>query len=87
VEFDDRSERLKQLVQIGKTRGYILYDEIDEFLLPTLEGDTYLDIVLTELASLSRMASKFLKRPGPDTKSLPRKSFRSSSKRSTILRR
>src|SRR5260370_16902040 len=34
---------------IGKTRGYILYDEIDEFLLPTLEGDTHLDIVLTEL--------------------------------------
>jgi RNA polymerase primary sigma factor len=50
VEFDDPSERLKQLVHIAKTRGYILYDEIDAFLLPTLEGDAHLDIVLTELA-------------------------------------
>jgi len=50
VEFDDTSERLKQLVRIGKTRGYILYDEIDEFLPPALEADAHLDIVLTELA-------------------------------------
>ena len=50
MEFDDTSERLKQLVRIGKTRGYILYDEIDEFLPPALEADAHLDIVLTELA-------------------------------------
>ena len=45
MEFDDPSERLKQIVHIGKTRGYILYDEIDQFLLPTLEGDADQDIV------------------------------------------
>jgi hypothetical protein len=50
VESDDTSERLRQLVQIGKTRGYILYDEIDGFVPPSLERDTHLDIVLTELA-------------------------------------
>jgi hypothetical protein len=50
VESDDTSERLKQLVQIGKIRGYILYDELDGFVPPSLEGDTHLDIVLTELA-------------------------------------
>jgi RNA polymerase primary sigma factor len=61
VEFDDPSERLKQLVQIGKTRGYILYDEIDKFLLPTLEGDTHLDIVLTELV---RNGIEILEEPG-----------------------
>ena len=36
--------------QIGKTRGYILYDEIDEFLPLAPEADAHLDIVLTELA-------------------------------------
>jgi len=50
VESDDSSERLKRLIQIGKARGYILYDEIDELLPPALEGDAQLDVVLTELA-------------------------------------
>ncbi len=45
---DDVSERLKQLIQTGKARGYILYDEIDELL--TQAGDAHLDIALTELA-------------------------------------
>jgi RNA polymerase primary sigma factor len=61
VEFDDSSERLKQLVQTGKTRSYILYDEIDEFVLPTLEGDTHLDIVLTELV---KNGIEILEEPG-----------------------
>jgi len=50
VEFDDTSKRLRQLVQIGKTRGYVLFDEIDEIVPPASEGDAHLDIVLTELA-------------------------------------
>ncbi len=45
---DDASERLKQLIQTGKARGYILYDEIDELL--TQAGDAHLDIALTGLA-------------------------------------
>ena len=49
--FDDASGRLKRLVQIGKTRGYILYDEIDQFLPPALEADAQLDVTLTELAA------------------------------------
>ena len=43
------SERLKQLIQTGKSRGYVLYDELDELL--TQAGDTHLDIALTELAA------------------------------------
>jgi len=50
VEFDDTSKRLRQLIQIGKTRGYVLFDEIDEIVPPASEGDAHLDIVLTELA-------------------------------------
>ena len=46
--MDDASERLKELIQTGRARGYILYDEIDEPL--TEAGDAQLDIALTELA-------------------------------------
>ena len=46
--IDDASERLEQLIQTGKARGYVLYDEIDELL--TQVGDAHLDIALTELA-------------------------------------
>jgi hypothetical protein len=48
VGTDDASERLKQLIQTGKARGYILYDEIDELL--TQIGNAHLDIALTEFA-------------------------------------
>jgi RNA polymerase primary sigma factor len=51
VEFDDTSARLKRLVQIGKTRGYILYDEIDQFLPLAQEAEAQLDIVLAELTA------------------------------------
>jgi hypothetical protein len=50
VDIDDTSEQLTQLVQVGKARGYILYDEIDELLGPVLEVEAHLDIALTELA-------------------------------------
>jgi RNA polymerase primary sigma factor len=50
VEFDT-SGRLKRLVQIGKTRGYILYHEIDRFLPPGPEAEAHLDSVLTEVAA------------------------------------
>lgn len=49
MEFDDTPERLKPLKHIGKARGYVLYDEIDAILPPTLEADAHLDFVLTEL--------------------------------------
>jgi RNA polymerase primary sigma factor len=49
LKIDDTSEQLKQLIQIGKARGYILYDEIDGLLPAALEGDAHLDIVLTAL--------------------------------------
>jgi RNA polymerase primary sigma factor len=48
-QTDNASERLKQLIQTGKARGYVLYDELDELLAQA--GDAHLDIVLTELAA------------------------------------
>ena len=61
MESDDKSEQLKQLIQIGKSRGYILYHEIDELLPLGLEGSARLDTVLTELA---RNGIEILEEPG-----------------------
>jgi len=61
VESDDKSEQLKQLIKNGKTRGYILYDEIDELLPLGLEGGARLDTVLTEIA---RNGIEILEEPG-----------------------
>ena len=61
MESDDKSEQLKQLIKNGKTRGYILYDEIDELLPLGLEGGARLDTVLTEIA---RNGIEILEEPG-----------------------
>jgi len=61
VESDDKSEQLRQLIQNGKSRGYILYHEIDELLPLGLEGSARLDTVLTELA---RNGIEVLEEPG-----------------------
>jgi len=47
---DDKAEQLKQLVRTGKTKGYVLYDEIDELLPTVYEGGPELDDILSELA-------------------------------------
>lgn len=61
LKIDDTSEQLKQLIQIGKTRGYILYDEIDVLLPPGLDGDAQLDMFLSELA---KNGIEILEEPG-----------------------
>lgn len=52
TNFDmaNKDERVRQLLQRGKARGYILYDEIDEFLPAGCGGGPELDDVLSELA-------------------------------------
>jgi RNA polymerase primary sigma factor len=46
----DKSEQLKQLLTMGKTRGFVLYDEIDELLPSGYEGGAKLDTIFSELA-------------------------------------
>ena len=50
MTIEGKAERLKQLVRAGKTKGYVLYDEIDELLPNDYEGGTELDDILSELA-------------------------------------
>jgi RNA polymerase primary sigma factor len=50
VTINDKAEQLKQLMLTGKTKGYVLYDEIDELLPPGYQGGAELDDILSELA-------------------------------------
>ncbi len=50
MTIEDKAEQLKQLVRAGKTKGYVLYDEIDELLPNNYEGGPELDDILSELA-------------------------------------
>jgi len=50
VTIEGKAEQLKQLVRTGKTKGYVLYDEIDELLPNGYEGGPELDDILSELA-------------------------------------
>lgn len=47
---DRKSEQLEQLLLTGRTRGHVLYDEIDKILAPGREGLAELDTILSELA-------------------------------------
>jgi RNA polymerase primary sigma factor len=49
VTTNDKAEKLKQLVRNGKTKGYVLYDEIDGLLPAGCEGGPELDDILSEL--------------------------------------
>jgi len=50
VTIEDKAEQLRQLVRTGKTKGYVLYDEIDKLLPIGYEGGPELDDILSELA-------------------------------------
>jgi|SRR6516162_7384875 len=47
---NDNAEPLKHLLHSGKTKGYVIYDEIDQLLPAGYEGGPELDDVLSELA-------------------------------------
>jgi RNA polymerase primary sigma factor len=49
VAIDDGDTRLKQLIDTGKKRGYVLYDEIDGLLPENCEGGRELDDLLAQL--------------------------------------
>ena len=52
MTFDDQALRVRQLVTSGKSKGYVLYDEIDE-IVPTggrNKGGPVLDEILSQLA-------------------------------------
>jgi RNA polymerase primary sigma factor len=49
VAIDDNNERLMQLVSEGRTKGYVLWNEIDELLPGGYEGGPDLDDILSEL--------------------------------------
>jgi RNA polymerase primary sigma factor len=51
VAIDEKFGRLKQLMDTGKEKGYVLYDEVNELLTEEYSGGRELDDLLTELDS------------------------------------
>src|ERR1700693_4051088 len=49
VALDDKDEGLQRLVQMGKEKGYVLYDEVSEVLPGDFAGGADLDDVLAGL--------------------------------------
>jgi RNA polymerase primary sigma factor len=51
VATEEKFGRLKQLMDTGKEKGYVLYDEVNELLTEDYSGGRELDDLLTELDS------------------------------------
>src|SRR5580692_9552564 len=51
VAIEEKFGRLKQLMDTGKEKGYVLYDEVNELLTEDYSGGRQLDDLLTELDS------------------------------------
>src|SRR5579863_6213815 len=49
VPPDQKSEQRQQLLRTGRTRGYVLFDEIEKILAPGREAVAELDTILSEL--------------------------------------
>jgi RNA polymerase primary sigma factor len=49
VATEEKFGRLKQLMDTGKEKGYVLYDEVNELLTEDYSGGRQLDDLLTEL--------------------------------------
>ncbi|HEY7335196.1 MAG TPA: RNA polymerase sigma factor RpoD [Bryobacteraceae bacterium] len=49
MAIDEKLGRLKQLMDNGKEKGYVLYDEVNELLTEDYSGGRQLDDLLTEL--------------------------------------
>ncbi|MBV8847721.1 MAG: RNA polymerase sigma factor RpoD [Bryobacterales bacterium] len=49
MAIDEKLGRFKQLTEAGKTKGYVLYDEVNELLTEDYSGGRQLDDLLTEL--------------------------------------
>ena len=49
MTIDDKYDRVKRLMEVGKERGYVLYDEVSDVLPADINGGGDLDDVLDEL--------------------------------------
>ena len=49
MAVEEKFDRLTQLMTMGKEKGYVLYDEVNELLTDDLNGGAELDDLLTDL--------------------------------------
>ena len=48
---DDKYGRLKQLMEVGKEKGFVLYDEVNELLAEDFSSGREFEDLLTDLDS------------------------------------
>jgi len=63
VIIDDKYDRVKRLMEVGKERGYVLYDEVSDVLPADLNGGGDLDDVL---AGFDGAGIEILEDPKPE---------------------
>jgi RNA polymerase primary sigma factor len=63
VAIDDKYDRVKRLMEVGKERGYVLYDEVSDVLPADLNGGGDLDDVL---AGFDGAGIEILEDPKPE---------------------
>jgi RNA polymerase primary sigma factor len=63
VAIEDKFERVKRLMEVGKERGYVLYDEVSDVLPPDLNGGGDLEDVL---AGFDGAGIEILEDPKPE---------------------
>ena len=63
VAIDDKYDGLQRLVQMGKEKGYVLYDEVSEVLPGDLPAGSELDEVLAGLDVAGRCLQVHAKQP------------------------
>ena len=63
MPIDDKYDRVKRLMEVGKERGYVLYDEVSDVLPADLNGGGDLDDVL---AGFDGAGIEILEDPKPE---------------------
>jgi len=63
VAIEDKYDRVKRLMDVGKERGYVLYDEVSDVLPADLNGGGDLDDVL---AGFDGAGIEILEDPKPE---------------------
>jgi len=62
VGLEEKYDAVRQLIAVGKERGYLLYDEVNDSLPAEVHSSEEIDDLLT---TFERTASRFMRMPPP----------------------
>src|SRR5713226_5579459 len=75
--IEEKYDQVRQLINMGKERGYLLYDEVNDMLEAKVQPSEEIDDLLSSFERYSiNISTKMYPAPGP--RALPRKPPRSA---------